>query len=313
MPVIQKVRKRPDIRRGRVPKESRRDWPLLAGFAGLLFIGLLAFVLYAPAINGAFVFDDTSLPFEHVDRDRPLTAWLAGVRPMLMFSYWLNWKFWGDGPASYHVFNILVHAINTALVFLVLWRLLDLAGWETRRIRWTAALGSLIFLIHPLQTEAVSYVAGRSESLAMLLVLLAYSAYLWRRHESISWVESFVVLILFGLALATKENAICLAGLIVFTDLFWPQPFSMNGLRRNWRLYALMLPAAALGAGLVLRMLAGAPSAGFSLRAYTWYQYAFTQAGVIFSYIRMALLPVGLSVDHDYPPSHTVFENGAIF
>ncbi|MBV9504714.1 MAG: hypothetical protein JO323_06875 [Acidobacteriia bacterium] len=254
-----------------------------------------------------------SLPFEHVDRDRPLTAWLAGVRPVLMFSYWLNWKLWGDGPASYHAFNILVHAINTVLVFLVLWRLLTWAGWETKRIRWTAAVGSLIFLIHPLQTEAVSYVAGRSESLAMLLVLLAYSAYLWRRHESISWLESFVVLILFGLALATKENAICLAGLIVFTDLFWPKPFSLIGLRRNWRLYALMLPAAALGAGLVLHMLAGAPSAGFSLRTYTWYQYAFTQAGVIFSYVRMALLPAGLSVDHDYPPSHTIFENGAIF
>src|SRR5205085_833820 len=89
-------------------------------------------------------------------------------------------------------------------------------------------------------------------------------------------------------------------------------PFSTAGPRKNWRLYALMAPAAIGAAGFVLRMLIGAPSAGFSLREFAWYQYAFTEARAIFVYIRLALAPVGQSVDHDFPVSRTIFDHGAI-
>jgi Tfp pilus assembly protein PilF len=111
---------------------------------------------------------------------------------------------------------------------------------------------------------------------------------------------------------ATKENAVCLAGILILTDVFWPTPFSVTGLQRNWRLYVLMLPGAVAAAALVFRMLAGASSAGFSIREFTWYEYALTEARAIFTYIRLAVLPIGLSVDHDFPKSHTILEHGAI-
>ena len=60
-------------------------------------------------------------------------------------------------------------------------------------------------------------------------------------------------------------------------------------------------------------MLNGAESAGFSFKGFTWYQYAFTQARAIFEYIRLAVIPLGQSVDHDFPVSRTLTDYGGIF
>jgi hypothetical protein len=230
-----------------------------------------------------------------------------------MFSYWINDRLWGQSPAAYHAVNFLIHAGATTLVFLVFFRLFTLAGWAARNRTLAAVLGAAVFLVHPLETESVSYVAGRSESLAALFVLLAYTVFLYRRREAISWKEALAVMLLFGLAIETKENAVSLAGILVLTDVFWPVPFSTRGLRANWRLYALMVPGAAAAAIAVFRMLAAAPSAGFSLRTVTWYQYVFTEARAIFTYVRLALLPFGQSLDHDFAPSRTIAEHGAVF
>src|SRR5438270_10401510 len=174
-------------------------WSLPRVAAALFLTAFVAgLILYLPALRGAFVLDDHTLPFHHLS--------LTGVRPVLMFSYWANYQLFGDTPSSYHLVNLLIHVSNTCLVFLILFRLLSLAGWTSYRRTTGSAVGALIFLIHPLQTESVSYIAGRSESMAALFVLLAYAVFLYRRHESISWMEAAAVLVLFGLGVSTKEN-----------------------------------------------------------------------------------------------------------
>ena len=236
----------------------------------------------------------------------------SGVRPVLMMSYWLNYKISADSPFSYHFVNLVIHFVNTALVFLVVLRILQKAGWIGRKARVASAFGAIVFAIHPLQTESVSYVAGRSESLAALFLFLAYVVFLYRRKEAISWWEAVLVLVLFGAAVKTKENAIALPPILILTDLFWPQAFSLRGLRRDWRLYGLMIPGAIYAAFAVFRMLASAGTAGFTVATFKWYQYAFTEARAIFTYIRMAIWPSGLSLDHDFATSYTILEHGAI-
>ena len=273
----------------------------------------LIVLLYGPALRGHFVFDDLSLPFAKITRDGPLADWISGVRPVLMFSYWLNYRLWGADPFSFHFVNVGIHFVNTTLVFLVLWRLLQMAGWVRRKSLIAAGIGALVFAIHPLQTESVSYVAGRSESLMSLFLLLAYAVFLYRRNDAISWREALLVLLLFAVAVKTKENAVSFAGILMLTDVFWPEPFSLRGLRRNWRLYSLMVPGVLAAAVAVFRMLSTASSAGFSVATFRWYQYGFTEARAIFTYIRLTLLPLGQSIDQDYPTSHTVLEHGALF
>jgi tetratricopeptide (TPR) repeat protein len=277
--------------------------------AAALLAGLC---VYAPALRGPFVFDDFGLPQARMAAE-PLRAWLAGVRPVLMFTYWLNHTVLGDAPSGYHAVNLLIHVVNTSLVFLILVRLLTMTGWLRLQVIVGSSVGALVFLIHPLQTESVSYIAGRSESLAALFSLCALCLFLYRRNESISWLEASIVLVLFGLGIAVKENTVSLAGILVLTDLFWPRPFSTANLRKNWRLYLLMAPGAMVAAAGIFRMLAHAPSAGFSLRTFTWYQYSFTEARAIFTYLRLAVLPLQLSVDHDFPASRTITQHGAFF
>jgi protein O-mannosyl-transferase len=277
---------------------------------------LAAFVvelnLYSPSIAAPFVFDDYILPFLQGSPD--LYGWLSGVRPFLMFTYWLNARLSGDSPLGYHLVNLVIHAANTGLVFLVLHRLLEIAGgMSARAVRIASIIGAAVFLVHPLQTESVSYIAGRSESLAAFFVLLAYVVFMYRRGDSISWAETALVLVLFAVAVTTKENAVALAGVLILTDVYWPQPFSTRGLRNNWKFYAAMAAGAIVAAWEVFQVLAAATTAGFALRSITWYQYGFTEARAIFTYLRMAVIPVGQSLDHDYPVSHTVLEHGAIF
>jgi Flp pilus assembly protein TadD len=283
----------------------------------ILWLGLAATLvsatLYSPTFHGEFIFDDDTLPFRTGIHDASLGAWLTGVRPFLMFSYWVNYKISGEDPYSYHVLNMLIHSINTSLVFVVLLRLLSLSGWRQSKGYAASVLGATVFLIHPLATESVSYIAGRSEALAALFMLLAYVVFLGGNSEPLSWRRSIVVLMLFGVAVATKEHAVAFAGVLLLTDLSWPQPFSIEGVRRNHRLYLLMTPGIVLAGAWVARVLKGAESAGFSFKEFTWYQYAFTQARAIFAYIRLAVIPLGQSVDHDFPVSRTVSDHGAIF
>ena len=297
---------------GVAPPSSSGRIPVRLTLAFLGCVALAGLVLYGPAFHGPFVFDDSGLPFYHSIGDETVSAWTSGVRPVLMISYWLNRALWGESPFAYHTVNLLIHVMNTGLVLLVIWRLLSWANWDPARRKWTSIAGATVFLIHPLQTEAVSYIAGRSESLSTLFLLLAYALFLYRGREEISWTEAVGVLVLFGIAVAAKENAVSLAGILILTDVFWPKPFSVAGLRKNWRLYLLMLPGAVAAAALVFRMLAGASSAGFSIREFKWYEYAFTEARAIFTYIRLSVLPIGLSVDHDFPKSNTILQHGAL-
>ena len=66
------------------------------------------------------------------------------------------------------------------------------------------------FLLHPVQTESVAYVASRSESLSATFVLAAFAVFLYRRDEAIGWKTGAAVVLLFGAACATKEHAVAL-------------------------------------------------------------------------------------------------------
>src|SRR6266568_3480968 len=96
-------------------KQRTAFWPYALGFASAL---ALAFEVYGPSLHGPFLFDDLYLPFSvstfPVDS---LRAWMGGVRPMVMLSYWANYQLSGLQTSSYHTFNVIFHAANSVLVF----------------------------------------------------------------------------------------------------------------------------------------------------------------------------------------------------
>ena len=145
-----------------------------AGWTGKhIVIGGLAaavvFEIYSPSLQGPFLLDDRYLPFMNPDAARlPIQIWL-GSRPLLGASFWFNYQLSEIDPVSYHVVNVALHLLAGLVAFLLLRKTLELAGEPRKGRDLLAAFGAGWFLLHPLQTEAVAYVASRSDVLSTLL------------------------------------------------------------------------------------------------------------------------------------------------
>src|SRR5579863_4417025 len=213
-------------------------WPFAAAALGLF----LVFEVYGPALNGAFVLDDRSLPFfdPHINPD--ISGWVRLIRPLLMFSYWLDYRLLGGEPPSEHTYifhatNVLIHFCVAILAALIAAGLLDWAGVTGRMRSLLAVFSGALFLLHPLQTESVAYVASRSEDLSVLFYYGAFAVFLWRPTESISIPRTIAILVLFAAAIGTKEHALTLPVLFLLTDYFWGR----GGIRQNRVLYGLFV------------------------------------------------------------------------
>lgn len=318
----------PQRRRAAVEPIVQRTskWPYAIAAAAFLVV----IWAYSPALHGPFLFDDAV--WQQPGFTAPLVDWIrGGVRPVLYFTYWVNAHFGKDDPYFYHVFNVLFHCISSGLVFLIVRRLVEWSNLEpVARESLSASLSAnlrpvnapdanllagfagTIFLLHPVQSEAVAYLAGRSDALCTLLLFAAFTLFLYRRETAITWSTTAAVLFLFGLALLSKEQAIVLPALLLLTDFWWNPGFSVRGVRANWKIYVPMAIGAAGGIAFFWNLITRATSAGFALKDFTWYQYFFTQCRALLLYIGMFLLPVRLTLDWDFPISRTILDHGAI-
>ena len=285
-------------------------WTYALGF----FLALaVAFQVYGPSLYGPFIFDDQYLPFSvpnfPADSWR---AWMAGVRPVLMLSYRVNFELSGLQTFTYHAFNVVFHAADSILIFFIVRKIQEFAGVERRRGDVLAVFAGALFLLHPANSESVGYVASRSENLSVLFFFSAFALFLYRREAQVTWMRAAFILTLYAAAALTKEHTIVLPALLLLTDYFWNPPFSFAGIRKNWRLYApISIGAVVVGAFLVTK-LRGAPTAGFQVRGLNWYQYFFTECRAFWVYIRLFLFPAGLRIDYDFPISRTIVDHGAI-
>jgi protein O-mannosyl-transferase len=235
------------------------------------------------------------------------------VRPFLHLSYLLNVYVSGqEDTFSFHLWNVLLHFGNSVLLFFSLRKLLAMAGEEESRARLLAAFGAAVFLVHPVHTEAVAYIAGRSESFSLLWFLSAYLLFLHRREQGLGWLASLGTLVLFGAAVLSKEHTAVLPALFVLTDGYFAKDGVLAALRRNWRLYAPMMAIGAAGVAMVWRVLTQATTAGFGMKDLPWHDYFYTQWRAIWIYLKLAVFPVGLNADYFIPISRSPLDHGAI-
>jgi tetratricopeptide (TPR) repeat protein len=295
-------------------RASNSPWSVPAwAFAVAAGIALvLAFTLYGPALDGPFLFDDLGLPFYSPSfAQQPLLGWITGVRPLLMLSYWVNFQVSERDPWSYHAGNVLLHASISILVFILLYRILRLRAIDSRKALFPAGIASILFLVHPLQSEAVGYIAGRSELLAGLFVVAALVVYSNPGLTTISWRTAAVVLVLYGCAVLSKEQAAVLPALLFSMDVLLRRRSIRETLTLGKRLY---YPLAALGAAAtvaIFALLARSATAGFNVPGIHWYEYLFTQFRVWFIYLKLAVFPFGQNADYDISVSHTLAEHGS--
>ena len=139
----------------------------------------LTFLIYFPAIEGDFIWDDDHYVSENEQlksEEGLKNIWLKlgatdQYYPLVFTSFWLEYRLWGDYPEGYHVINLLLHASSA----LLLWRLLILL------LVPGAGLAALIFLMHPVNVESVAWITERKNVLSGLFYfgsLIFYLKYL---------------------------------------------------------------------------------------------------------------------------------------
>lgn len=218
-------------------------------FAIFLIIGL---GLYANSFGNKFFWDDDDLIVNNTYvHDFSVVKFfteneIAGIgqtsnywRPLTLISFALDYKLWGGPyPIGFHLTNTLLHILAAWLVFILLLKLLSLRGWPDNgkslpldkgldcfllfempatKNFLLAFLPSLLFLIHPLQTEAVTYTAGRADSLSAVFVLLSIWFYVSFRLNK-KWWQYVVALLFFVFGILSKEQGVLLPALILLVE-----------------------------------------------------------------------------------------------
>lgn len=261
--------------------------------AGIVFGTVLW--IYWPAAALPFQFDDhLILRDENIQHGRwTAFVWPPSPRPLVWLSFLAQYRIHGDSAQAFHLLNLFVHLLNAGLVFLLLTWILEMPrqdeGPQRLRLnRLAPALGALVFALHPLQTESVFYVYQRSTLMASFFALLALLAWL-REHRGFS-------LLFYLLALACKEFIIILPVVLWTLDGF---------LRGSWRpraaLFAMLATgSAAVGIFGLWLLLTEVPTLGGEGSEVL--VYAATQVRVIWTYVGLTSIPLGLSVDHHVEP-----------
>ena len=171
-------------------------------------------------------------------------------RPVTILSYRVNRLLLGPHPFGFHLVNVLLHALVTALVVRLAWRM--------SRLPACAVVTGLLFAALPIHTEAVANVVGRAELLAALFLLLALYAFEPRPPgapaiRAARWLAGGAAVFL---ALGAKETGAAAVVLVPLFDWYWPRKEATSWARRLRRVGILLTAALALAAYLPLRYLA---------------------------------------------------------
>src|SRR5438046_7687303 len=176
--------------RHRERAEAVRRPKTVGGVLPALALALLVVAAYLPALHAGFIWDDDA----YVTANATLRT-LDGLRriwlepgavpqyyPVTFTSFWLEYRLWGLDPVGYHLVNVLLHALNAALVWRILRRLGLPAAW----------LAAALFALHPMQVESVAWVTERKNVLLAALALAALFIALGD-EERTSWRRDLAV------------------------------------------------------------------------------------------------------------------------
>ncbi|MHB8773168.1 MAG: tetratricopeptide repeat protein [Syntrophales bacterium] len=284
-----------------------------------VLIVILGILVYSNSFNIPVVFDDIpNIVDNSVIKDIGRVIGPQGLkhnRPVTQLTFALNYRMHGLEVTGYHIFNLVIHLLNALLVYwltALTFRTAAASPYLSHDSAktayphgWVPLFAALVFVSHPIQTQAVSYIVQRSASLATLFYLLSLVAYVKARGFESARKARYALyaasIISAVLAMKSKEIAFTLPVMVLLYELlFFPGDIKKQLLY----LFSLLLTMLIIpfsyglfaGAGLIDSLTRIADSA-----AIPRWDYLNTQFRVIVTYIRLLLLPVDQNLDYDYP------------
>jgi len=268
--------------------DLKRLWPVVA-------VVLLAFLPYAGALNNGFVWDDLPVIVNNTQLHRlfPLQRFFSGEgllkqRSLMSLSLALDYRLWGPNPLGFHLTNLLLHALACLGVYVLSLQVL-------RSVR-AAFWAGLLFAVHPVHSEAVAALLGRSDLLAAGAGLWGFLCYDRARRPSNGMTVLFYLLSLlfFAVACLSKETGVVLAGWVALYEFFGlhlKKPYS------PWRSGLLLLPFGLIAAYYLAFMfsLSGPAIAKTGWWGGTFWSDLLMGFKVFWEYLRLLFFPFHLS------------------
>jgi len=277
----------------------------------------LAGLVYLNALHNPFVYDDHRTI---LDNGSIWNVWdlrtIVGheaTRPLINFSYAIDRALWGTEPFGFHLTSVLLHMLNVALLYRFVWHVTgdrDSGAIPGPAVRpsVTALVGAALFAVHPMMTEAVGYISGRSEVLCATFFLSALlCARRWMIGGGTAWLFGS-----FGLwiaALFTKEIAVVFPCVVLCYDRWLLRSSPAEERRRLLCLHLPLVGAALAGGAARLAVFVALEHTGdVSVR---WLS-ALDELDVIRRYLLLMLVPSGQAIFHGVRAIHSLFDARAL-
>src|SRR3990170_1166389 len=289
----------------------------------LSLITITAFLIYSNTFASPFHFDDEPNIVENYKLRDLSNFWPpSGSRYVGVLSFALNYHFGGLNVFGYHLVNIGIHIINGILVWLLVTltfkspKMGGVSG-SPHPVGLIALAAALLFVVHPVQTQAVTYIVQRYTSMATLFYLLSIVLFVkWRlqslesggRFRGLFYLFSIVSAVL---AMKTKEISFTLPFVILLYEFF----FYGGRWKRAYFLIPFLLTLSIIPLVFInvdsdkpLGDIVGeVREAAQETESISRGDYLLTQFRVIVTYIRLLLLPINQNLDYDYPVYHSFF------
>jgi len=299
-------------------RRTTRRAPWLA--LGLLALGVATVAAYGPALEGEFQWDDLAAVADN-PAIRDLGLFLRSVPSRISpasrlttdLTFAIDYRRAGLDPGAFHRTSLLIHLATAALLFLLGRALLRRAGWSDGA--GIALAATALWALHPLQSQAVSYVVQRAEALAALLAalsLLFLLAALRRGRTAGGLLLLLAATAAFALGLQAKLSAVALPALWLLVALCFPErAVERAAAPRPLRPLAATVPLLLVAGPVALAALGafrGRPDIGFAMARAPQGSYPLTQLRAVAHYLRLLFWPTGQCLDPDFTWSRSLFD-----
>ncbi|MFC1549286.1 tetratricopeptide repeat protein [Nitrospirota bacterium] len=289
---------------------------IIKPYAGELLLIIAGLVAYSGTLDQPFHYDDIgniaenplirdirNIPRFFFDIKGPAIA----VRPLTSATFALNYSISGLDTTSYHVLNIALHIINGLLLYFLVLKCTRRLAMDRQRGSMTALVAALLFMVHPVQTESVTYLVTRSMLLAALFYFLGFLVFLLAvESRKGRWAFAFAMGFISFLGMGSREDFVTFPLMLFTFDYVFVSDGSFKKVIRNFNLHVpAWLGMLYLG---YLVISHDYISAGFGEVGIGPYEYFITQSRVHWTYLRMLVLPIGQNIDHDYSVSVSLLE-----